>query len=197
MRTHTLCLVLTLALGALAGCATEVVPAESFSLRIRTVGTAASPAVLLDAVGQLEVVIRPQAPARFVELPPGCSHDDCGGSTCCKYENGAITAFISTVGEYVIRYEAGWVRAHALATPTGFTVTAPLFASSTMDSPGGLDPVAFGNVIRGTDRIAVGAITLMWPLRAGDSQDLPIMCAPGFESECMNVDPSIPLDGGP
>ena len=182
---------------ALSGCSTEVVPAPSFSLQVRTIGTAASPAVLLDAVEQLEIVIRPRMPARFVELPAGCSFDDCGGSQCCKYEAGAVTAFISAAGEYVIRFDAEWVRAHAQVTPTGFTVVAPIFATSTMDSPGALDPVAFANVIRGTDRIGIGSISLMWPLRNGGMQDLPVMCAPGFESECMNVDPSIPLDGGP
>ena len=97
----------------------------------------------------------------------------------------------------MIRFDGAWVRAHATVTPAGFTVIAPVYATSTMDSPGALDPTAFGNVLRGPDRIAVGSITLMWPLRAGETQDLQIMCAPGFESECMNVDPAIPLDGGP
>ena len=193
MRHFSLCILSSLALVvALAGCAADVVPAPSFLLRVRSIGTMTAPAVLLDSVGQLEVMIRPQAPSRFVELPPECSFDDCGGIQCCKYEGGQVSTFISTVGEYVIRFDGAWVRERAETTPTGFTVEVPIFATSNMDSPGALDPVAFGTVIRGTERIAGGAITLRWPLRGDDTQDLPVMCTPGFEAQCMNVDP-----GGP
>jgi len=181
----------------LASCSKEIVPAPSFSLRVRTVGTSGAPAVLLAAVDQLEVVIRPRAPARFLELPPGCSLADCGGTQCCKYDGNQVTTFISAAGEYVMRFDAVWVQARAEVTPTGFTVAVPIYATSEMDSPGALDPTAFGNVLRGDDRIAIGSITLTWPLRGGEMQDLPMMCAPGFEAECMDVDPSLPLDGGP
>ena len=184
------------ALAALTGCGGDVVPAPSVTLRVRSIGTTTAPAVLLDSVGQLEVMIRAQSPSRFVELPPQCSFDDCGGIQCCKYEGGAVSTFISAAGEYVIRFDGAWVRARAEVTPTGFIVPVPIFATSDMDSPGALDPVAFGTVIRGADRIASGAITLMWPLRGGNTQDLPVMCSPGFEAQCMNVD-AAPLDGGP
>lgn len=181
----------------LASCGGDVVPAPSFSLRVYSVGTAMAPAVLLESVDQLEIVIRPQMPARFVELPCATAVEDCGGIQCCKYQNGAIAAFISAAHEYVIRADGAWVRSHADVTAAGFEVVVPLDATSAMDSPGALDPIAFGNVIHGADRIALGAITLRWPLHAGETQGLAVMCAPGFELECMNVDPSIPLDGGP
>jgi len=196
MRTSLLRSLLCLA-ALLASCSKEIVPAPSFSLRVRTVGTSAAPAVLLAAVDQLEVVIRPRMPARFVELPAGCTFADCGGTQCCKYEDGQVTTFISAAGEYVMRFDAAWVQARATVTPTGFEITTPVYATSEMDSPGALDPTAFGNVLHGDDRIAIGSITLSWPLRGGEMQDLPMMCAPGFEAECMDVDPSLPLDGGP
>ncbi len=199
MRTSLLLhSLLSLAVVALlASCSKEIVPAPSFSLRIRTVGTSAAPAVLLAAVDQLEVKIRPRAPALFVTLPAGCPLADCGGTQCCKFEDGQVTTFISAADEYVMRFDAAWVQERAMVTPTGFTIAVPIYATSEMDSPGALDPTAFGNVLRGDDRIAIGSITLTWPLRGGEIQDLPMMCAPGFEAECMDVDPSLPLDGGP
>ena len=180
----------------LASCSKEIVPAPSFSLRVRTVGTSGAPAVLLAAVDQLEVVIRPRMPARFVDLPADCMRADCGGTQCCKYEDGQVTTFISAADEYVMRFDAAWVQARAMVTPTGFTVAVPVYATSEMDSPGALDPTAFGTVLHGDERIAIGSITLSWPLRGGEMQDLPMMCAPGFEAQCMDVDPSLPLDGG-
>ena len=182
---------------ALAGCGTTVVPAPSFTLRVRTVSPPAAPAVLLDAVDQLEVVVRPTAPARFTELPPGCSFDDCGGIQCCKYEDGAVATFIDATHAYVIRYDGAWVRSHAQVTSAGFMVSLPVFATSQADSPGAYDPTAYGTVLHGADRIGIGAITLPWPLRGGVEQDFPIMFAAGFELECANMDPSLPLDGGP
>lgn len=198
MRTPLFHSLLSLAVVALlASCSKEIVPAPSFSLLVRTVGTSDAPAVLLAAVDQLEVVIRPRAPARFVELPAGCTRADCGGTPCCKYEEGQVTTFISAADEYVMRFDATWVQARATVTPTGFAIAVPIYATSEMDSPGAFDPTAFGNVLHGDDRIASGSITLTWPLRGGEMRDLPMMCVAGREAECMNVDPSLPLDGGP
>jgi len=212
MRTSLYYSLLSVAVVALlASCSKEIVPAPSFSLRVRTVGTADAPAVLLAAVDQLEVVIRPRAPARFVPFagadtiprtaddgaPPGCSFDDCGGTYCCKYEDGQVATFVSAADEYVMRFDAVWVQARAEVTPTGFAIALPVYATSEMDSPGAFDPTVAGNVLHGDERIAGGEITLTWPLRGGEMRDLAIMCVAGREAECMNVDPSLPLDGGP
>lgn len=190
-------LVVFLLFPTLTGCGTTVVPAPSFSLRVHTVATTAAPSVLLASVDELELVIAPRNPARFVELPCGHAFDDCGGISCCKYDDGAIATFISAAGEYVLRINGTWVRSHAQVIDSGFSVIVPVFATSTLDSPGALEPVARATVLRRSERIAVGSITLTWPLHGGASQDLAIMCWPDFESQCVNVDPSIPLDGGP
>jgi hypothetical protein len=198
LRTHLFSFSLFVVLvAALTSCGKEVVPAPSFSLRVRTVPpTSSAPTVLLQAVDQLEVVLKPQSRARFIELPCSGAFADCGGIQCCKYDGGQLSTFISPEGWYVIRAEESWVRSHAQAIDTGFSVVVPIYATSTADSPGSLDPVAMGTFLRLGERIAVGSITLGWPLH-GTGQDLPIMCWPGFEPQCEDIDPTLPIDGGP
>jgi hypothetical protein len=141
---------------------------DSYKIRVE------SQDVVLGAVDEIELVIRPETPHRFV------------ADSFQPVSNAESMTFVSGAGEFVLRVKEPWIREHVVDAMGIFSVDVPLFPPSD-DTSNVPMPLVLVSFLSDEIRIADGSILVPWPLPVGGMEVVRVFCKGAvFLPECQD-----------